>query len=77
MMLETGNDSAAYECEENKQLQCQSLPELSEQVAQDTGANHVNNYAILPAVNLCPITWGIGNLEVVENVQNGFIEVAV
>lgn len=62
-----------------QQLQCQDLLELNDQlVSQDNNnsLNHMNDYAILPAVNLCPITWGIGNLEIVEAGQSGFIEVS-
>lgn len=61
--------------DENRQLQCQELIELNDQIAQDNSVSHMNDYAILPAVNLCPITWGIGNLEIVETGQSGFIEI--
>ncbi|XP_046414365.1 uncharacterized protein LOC124176757 isoform X1 [Neodiprion fabricii] len=73
MMFQTADESS-YKCDENRQLHCQELIELNDQIAQDNVASHMNDYAILPAVNLCPI-WGISNLEVVETGQSGFVEV--
>ncbi|XP_012267181.2 uncharacterized protein LOC105692512 isoform X2 [Athalia rosae] len=74
-ILSASNDDSSYKINDNGQLQCQDILDLNEHTVQDNSVNNVNNYAVLPAVNLCPITWGIANLEIVETVPSGFFEV--